>query len=382
MITNILEAFAELPDPRREHPLTLHKLIDIVVIAVCATIAKSDTWEEIADYGVMKEGFLRQFLELAYGIPSHDTFTRVFARLDPQAWQTCFMRWMRSVSQVSEDKLISIDGKVLRGSKSKGQGKCEAEQAALTMVSAWASENELVLAQLALEDNGHELSIIPELLNLPELEGASVSIDAAGCHKEIAEQIVGQGADYVLALKANHGQLFDEANWLFDYHRKEAVPMDKAETFDVAHGREETRTCWLLSDLSYLGGADCGLRDWSQLNAIIVLDSKVLRQAKESYKRRFFLTSHDFSASDALTRVRKHWSIENQQHYPLDVLFREDAARTRKGFAAQNLASLRRLALNLLNLEDAFTGSKRRKRLKALLDDNYLLKLLGLSGAT
>lgn len=212
MVTNILEAFADLPDPRREHPLTLHKLIDIIVIAVCATIAKSDTWEEIADYGVMKEDFLRQFLELPHGIPSHDTFTRVFAKLDPQAWQTCFVSWMRSVSQLSEDKLISIDGKVLRVSKSKGKGKREAEQAALTMVSAWASENELVLAQLAVEDNGHELSIIPELLSFLELEGASVSIDAAGCHKKVAEQIVDRGADYVLSLKANHGQLFDEVS--------------------------------------------------------------------------------------------------------------------------------------------------------------------------
>lgn len=378
MVTNILEAFAELPDPRRVHPLTLHKLIDIVVIAVCAVIAKSDTWEEIADYGVMKEAFLRTFLELPNGIPSHDTFSRVFALLDPAAWQTCFMVWMRSVSQVSEEKLISIDGKKLRGSKSRGQGKCEPSQSALGMLSAWASENELVLAQLALEGSANELSLIPDLLALLDLEGASVSIDAAGCHKEVAEQIVTKGGNYVLSLKANHGLLFDEVSWLFDYCLQESVALDTVATFDVAHGRQESRTCWLLQDFSYLEQATCGLAAWAQLSSVIVVDSQVLREGKQSYQRRFFLTSHSFSASEALSRVRKHWSIENQQHYPLDVLFHEDASRTRKGFAAQNLASLRRLALNLINLDTSFTGSKRRKRFKALLDDNYLLSLLGL----
>ena len=378
MVTNILEAFEDLPDPRSEHPRKLHKLIDIVVIAVCAVIARSDTWEEIADYGVMKEAFLRTFLELPNGIPSHDTFNRVFSQLDPSAWQRCFMSWMRSISHLSEEKLVSIDGKVLRGSKSKGGGKRESKQAALSMVSAWASENELVLAQLALEDNGNELSVIPELLNLLELEGASVSIDAAGCHKEIAEQIVDQGADYVLALKANHGQLFDELNWLFSYQLEQAVSMSKAETFDIAHGRQETRTCWLIKDFTYLKQAECGLADWKRLTSVIIVDTQVIREGKETNSRRFFITSHDYAASQALERVRQHWSIENQQHYPLDVLFREDAARTRKGFAAQNLACLRRLALNLLNLDSSFAASKRRKRFKALLDDDYLLKLLGL----
>ncbi len=382
MVTNILEAFTELPDPRREHPLKLHKLIDIVVITVCAVIAKSETWEEIADYGVMKEDFLRKFLALPHGIPSHDTFTRVFAQLDPAAWQTCFIRWMHTVSQLSEEKLISIDGKMLRGSKSKGKSKCEPGRAAITMLSAWASENELVLAQLALKNNANELSLIPELLDLLDLEGASVSIDAAGCHKEVAEHITTQGAEYVLSLKANHGVLFNEVGWLFDYQLKEVGALDRAETFDVAHGRQETRTCWVMRDLSYLEKADCGLSDWAQLSAVIVVDTHVLRYGQESYQRRFFLTSHTFSASEALSKVRKHWSIENQQHHPLDVLFREDASRTRKGFAAQNLASLRRLALNLINLDTSFTASKRRKRFRALLNDDYLLSLLGLSGVS
>jgi len=378
MVKNVLEAFADLVDPRREHPQTLHKLEDIVVIALCAVIAKCETWEEIADYGVFKKDVLKKYLELPNGIPSHDTFNRVFSLISPIAWQKCFMQWMTSMSQLSKDKLISIDGKMLRGSKASGTGKVATEQAALSIVSAWASENQLVLAQIALEDAGHELSVIPDLLELLDLAGASVSIDAAGCHKEIAEQIIEQGGDYLLSLKGNQGKLYDSAKWLFDYNLSESIPMDSTQTFDVAHGREETRTCWLIKDFDYLQQAQCDLHKWIHLNAIIVVQSEVLRQGKLTTQKRFFLTSHSFSAEQALSRVRKHWSIENQQHYPLDVLFHEDASRTRKGFAPQNLALLRRLALNILNLDLDSKLSKRRKRLKAAHDDDYLLQLLGL----
>jgi len=378
MVKSVLEAFQELADPRREHPQTLHKLEDIVVIALCAVIAKCETWEEIADYGVIKKDVLKKYLELPNGIPSHDTFNRVFSLISPKAWQNCFMQWMASMSQLSKDKLISIDGKMLRGSKASGTGKVAREQAALSIVSAWASENQLVLAQIALEDAGHELSVIPDLLELLDLAGASVSIDAAGCHKEVAEQIIEQGGDYLLSLKGNQGKLYDAAKWLFDYNLSESISMDSMQTFDVAHGREETRTCWLIKDFDYLEQAQCNLNKWIHLNAIIVVQSEVLRQGKLTTQKRFFLTSHNFTPEQALSRVRKHWSIENQQHYPLDVLFNEDASRTRTGFAPQNLALLRRLALNLLNLDSDSKLSKRRKRLKAAHDDDYLLQLLGL----
>lgn len=382
MIGSIVEAFAELDDPRQDRPQKLHKLIDIVVIAVCAVLSKCETWEEIADYGLLKKDFLGTFLELPNGIPSHDTFNRVFARISPVAWQSCFMTWMSTMSSLSKEKLISIDGKVLRGSKASGTAKTEGKQAALSIVSAWASENELVLAQLALENDAHEITAIPDLLSILDLEAASVSIDAAGCHKDIAEQIVEQGGDYVLSLKANQGLLFDEVSWLFEYNLKEELPMVQTESFDVAHGRQEQRTCWLIQDFSYLKEADCGLLNWKHLKSIIVIQSEVLRKGKIQSQRRFFLTSHDFSAEQALVRVRKHWSIENQQHYPLDVLFHEDASRTRKGFAPQNLAALRRLVLNLLNLDKTTTISKRRQRLKASLDDDFLLRLLGVDPLT
>jgi predicted transposase YbfD/YdcC len=379
MLANIIEHFKELPDPRVNQHLVLHKVIDIVVIAVCATLAQQDSWEEIADYAEMKVEFLRKFLELPNGIPSHDTINRVFSLLDPLAWQVCFAAWMRAMGKLSGEKLIAIDGKTLRGSKSSGTGKREQECGALELVSAWASENELVLAQLAVPEYSNEITILPELLELLDLEGATVTLDAMGTQSNIAEQIIKQGGDYLLVLKANHGKIYDEASWLFNYNLEQHLPMPQTTSFDVKHGRQETRQCWLMSDFSYLQTTDCNLTAWKNLAAIVVVESTTLRQGKQQHDRRFFLTSLTENAQTLLHRVRKHWSIENQQHYPLDVTFNEDRNRTRKGFAAQNLASLRRLSLNLLNLDPDKKRSKRRKRLKALLDDNYLLQLLGIS---
>jgi predicted transposase YbfD/YdcC len=381
MVKNILEAFAELPDPRREHPNKLHKLIDIVVIAVCGTIAKCDGWEELADYGVEKKDFFKRFLELPNGIPSHDTFNRVFSNLHPVAWQTCFMTWMQSMSQLSADKLVSIDGKTLRGSKSSGTGKRDEERAALELVSAWLSENELVLAQLAVPEGRNEIAVIPELLALLDLQGATVTIDAMGCQTEIAETIIDQGGEYILALKKNQKTLFNAVSDLFEDKLDQNAVIETVETFDVAHGRQETRTCYVVQDFQHLEHfklAECNLSAWTKLTSLIMVQSQTKRQGKESTEKRFFLSSLALSAKDALTKVRQHWSIENQQHYPLDVVFREDTSRTRRGFASQNLAALRRLGLNLLNLDVTPKLSKRRKRLKALLDDTYMLNLLGI----
>jgi predicted transposase YbfD/YdcC len=379
MLTSIIEHFKELPDPRVNQHLVLHKVIDIIVIAMCATVAQQDTWEEIADYAEMKGDFLRQFLELPNGIPSHDTISRVFSLIDPVAWQVCFAAWMRAMGKLSGEKLVTIDGKTLRSSKATGTGKRETQQAALELVTAWASENEMVLAQLAVKDGSNEITVLPELLGILDLEGTTVTIDAIGTQKEVAEQITLQGGDYLLSLKANHGKIYDEASWLFNYNLGQHVTMPQTETFDVKHGRQETRTCYLINDFSYLQTSDCNLTAWKNLAAIVVVESVTLRQGKEQKARRFFLTSLREDAATLLERVRKHWSIENQQHYPLDVTFNEDRNRTRRGFAAQNLAALRRLALNLLNLDEDKKRSKRRKRLKALLDDSYLLHLLGIS---
>jgi predicted transposase YbfD/YdcC len=379
MVTSIIEHFKELPDPRRNQHLVLHKVIDIIVIAVCATLAQQDTWEEIADYAEMKAEFLKQFLELPNGIPSHDTISRVFSLIDPLAWQVCFAAWMKAMGKLSGEKLIAIDGKTLRGSKASGTGKREQERAALELVTAWASENELVLAQLAVKNGSNEITVLPELLELLDLEGATVTLDAIVTQKEVAEQIIDQGGNYLLTLKANHGKLYEEVAWLFNYNLEQQVTLPQADTFDVQHGRQETRRCWLINDFRYLHMTDCHLTTWKNLATIVVIESITLRQGKEYKDRRFFLTSLNEDAQTLLDRVRKHWSIENQQHYPLDVTFNEDRNRTRRGFAAQNLAALRRLALNLLNLDEDKKRSKRRKRLKALLDDAYVLQLLGIS---
>lgn len=384
MLERLKEQFGGIRDPRREHPNKLHKLVDILVIAVCAVIAKCDTWDEIEAYGEAKQEFLRKFLELTNGIPSHDTFNRVFSLIDPKVLLNCFSQWMQSLKQeVEKGRSIQIDGKTLRGSKSSGKGKREEAQLALHLMSAWASEHRLVLAQIAVSDKSNEITAIPELLKLLDLEGAVVSIDAMGCHKEIAQQIVEQGGDYILALKGNHENLHKAANELFD-DQLAAQPlgqevMDTITTFDVAHGRQEQRKCWIFTDFERLALADCNLQAWTKLSSIIVVESVVLRQGKSSTDRRFYLSSLHPSAEDALSRVRNHWSIENQQHYPLDVTFREDASRTRKGFGPPNQALLRRIALNLLNLDHNSNLSLPQKRFKALLDDSFLLYILGLS---
>jgi predicted transposase YbfD/YdcC len=387
MIANIIEHFSTLEDPRRDHPNKLHKLIDIVVITLCAILAKSETWEEIADYAEEKAEFFQQFLELPNGIPSHDTINRTFSLLNPILWQQHFASWMQTQTVESAEKIdhIQIDGKVLRGSRSTGTGKRanQAKEPAVEIVSAWASDQQLVLGHVTVESSSNEIKAVPALLKLLDLEGTTVSLDAMGCQKETTDLIVEQGGNYLVALKGNQGTLHQAAKDLFEdtlNDTKGAYPKpDRASSFDMAHGREEERVCHVLKDLSQLLVADCSVESWRDLKCLIVLESRTVRQGKESFERRYYLSSGDWTASEALARVRGHWSIENQQHYVLDVVFREDSSRTRRGFAAENLALIRRLALNLLNLDTSLKRSKRRKRLKALLNDGYLLSLLGLS---
>ena len=387
MIANIIEHFSTLKDPRRDHPSKHHKLIDIIVITLCAILAKSETWQEIADYAEEKHAFLKQFLELPNGIPSHDTINRTFSLIAPTLWQQHFASWMQTQTVESAEKIshIQIDGKVLRGTRSTGTGKRakQAKEPAVEIVSAWSSEQQLVLGHVTVASSSNEIKAVPELLKLLDLEGAIVSLDAMGCQKETTDLIVQQSGTYLVALKGNQGLLHQAAKDLFEdtlNDKKSVYPNpDRISSFDVAHGREEERVCYVLKDLSQLILADCSVESWRDLRCLIVLETRTARQGKESFERRYYLSSGDWAAGEALARVRGHWSIENQQHYVLDVVFREDASRSRRGFAASNLALIRRLALNLLNLDTTLQRSKRRKRLKALLNDRYLLSLLGLS---
>jgi predicted transposase YbfD/YdcC len=385
-IQSLVEHYASFPDPRRAHATTLHKLIDIIVITLCGTLAKCDSWDEIAEYAEQKQEFLARFLELPNGIPSHDTISRTFAMLDPKLWTDYFVRWMKNQTQVSKAKIeqIQIDGKTARGTKSSGKGKIKGKKLeALEIVSAWASEVQLVIGEVAVEAGSNEIRAVPALLEQLDLEGTVVSLDAMGCQKETTDLIVAGGGDYLVALKGNQQTLHQAAIDLFadvqnDQGKTREVP-DSHSTFDVAHGRQETRVCYVLKDLSQFEVADCGVENWTGLNSLVVVEATRAAKGKETFERRYYVTSADWSAETALARVRGHWSIENQQHYVLDMVFHEDANRTRKGYAAQNQAVMRRLALNLLNLNPQKGKSKRLQRLRALLDDDYLLELLGLN---
>jgi predicted transposase YbfD/YdcC len=387
MIANILEHFSTLPDPRRDHPSKRHALIDIVVIALCGVLAKCETWEDIADYAQEKRDFLKTFLALQGGIPSHDTLNRTFSLIDPILWQSHFIAWMSTLTPESLEKInrIQIDGKVLRGSRSTGTGKRgqTCKTAAVEIVSAWSSEHQLVIGHVTVDGASNEIKAVPVLLEQLDLEGTLVSLDAMGCQKETTDLIIEGGGHYLVALKGNQGRLHQAARDLFEDTLKNTTGVypkpDIASSFDVAHGREEERVCYVLKDLSQLSLADCDVGSWRNLNGLVVVESTTLRGGKRSSERRFYLSSADWTAEEALAQVRGHWSIENQQHYVLDVLFREDSSRTRRGYAAENLGLIRRLALNLLNLDTTVQKSKRRKRLKALLNDAYLLSLLGLS---
>ena len=387
MIVNIIEHFSTLEDVRRDHPSKLHKLIDIIVIALCAVIAKCETWEEIADYAVARYYFFKEFLELPNGIPSHDTINRTFSRIDPILWQELFVSWMKLQTPESLEKIrhIQIDGKVLKGSKSTGTGKRveQEKEPAVEIVSAWSSEHQLILGHVTVEENSNEIKAVPVLLKQLDLEGALVSLDAMGCQRETTDLIIEGGGDYLVALKGNQGTLHQAAQDLFmDVFKNTYATREIPEvhsSFDVGHGREEERICYVLKDLKQLKLADCKVETWRNLKCLVVVEAKTIRQGKSSFERRYFLSSKEWNANDALEGVRGHWSIENQQHYVLDMVFGEDASRTRRGYAAENLGLIRRLALNLLNLDVGLSISKRRKRLKALLDDDYLLSLLGLA---
>ena len=364
----LLEHFASVPDPRIERH-RWHKLSDILVIAVCAVLSGAESYPAIEDFGFEREGWLRQFLELPAGIPSHDTFNRVLRLLDPVELQSCFLRWMQAVAEVTDGEVVAIDGKALRRSFGKGTAK-----RAIHMVSAWATANGVVLGQRKVDTKSNEITAIPALLALLALKGCIVTIDAMGCQRAIAQKIVEQGADYVLALKGNQPTLEQavkhffltgpeaEAHWSqSDYH----------EHTEHGHGRVETRRAWISADL------DVELRAaaWPGLQSIGLVEATRTVGEKTSVEQRFYLSSLPPQAGEFAQTVRKHWGIENQLHWTLDVTFREDQSRLRTGYGAENFAVLRHIALNLLRQEPS-AKSLPRKRLACALNPDYLLKVL------
>lgn len=377
--TSIARHFAELPDPRVERTKE-HRLLDIISIALCAVVCGADSWVAIEAFGRAKEEWLRTFLALPAGIPSHDTFGRVFALLDPAAFGRCFLTWAQAIAPGSAaprtERLRALDGKTLRGSQDRTSGT-----AALHLVSAWASEAGLVLGQVAVDDKSNEITAIPQLLRLLALEGCTVTIDAMGCQTAIAAQIIAQEGGYVLALKDNHATLHAEVQWTFASARADGfanyapADYDYARTVDKDHGRLEIRRHWTLYDAALLAYLD-PTGAWAGLRGIGLVETERHCEEIVSSEVRYYLLSTRTGAAAFGQAVRSHWEIENRVHWVLDVTFGEDACQVRVGHGAQNLAVLRHLALNLLRQEHSLRGSLPTKRFTAALDDTYLAQVV------
>ncbi len=314
MEVSLLSHFEGVEDPRDNRGKE-HILLDMIVIAICAVISGAESWEDIALFGQSKQEWLRTFLKLPNGIPCDDTFARVFGRLNPQQMQNSFISWVKSVNQVLKGEVVALDGKTLRHSYDRG-----AEKGAIHMVSAWASANRLVLGQRKVEDKSNEITAIPELLKLLEIKGCIVTIDAMGCQKEIASQIVEQGGDYVLALKGNQGGLLEDVQWLFEQAMTTNfvdVTHDFCQSIDKGHGRLEIRRCWTLSDLDYL----TQLPLWAGLQTVAMVQTERKIKGKVSTENRYYISSLSSDATVMAHAVRTHWSIENSLHWVLDVSF-------------------------------------------------------------
>jgi predicted transposase YbfD/YdcC len=373
--TSLWEPFATLTDPRRDH-LKEHRLVDILTIALCGVICGADGWSAIETFGREKEDWLRTFLALPSGIPSHDTFGRVFARLDPEEFRRCFLTWVRAVVGEPEPQVVAIDGKTLRRSHDRRAGK-----APLHLVSAWATTSGLVVGQVATDVKSNEITAIPVLLKLLDLEGAVVTTDAMGCQTAIAAQIVEQGADYVLALKDNHEKLHARVRQTFaDADRAAGTTLPLGDlladvTTDTGHGRLEQRRCRAIDDPAYLAYVDPD-RAWSHLKSVVCIESTRRIGDTVSVDLRHYLSSLPADAKALSAAIRSHWGIENRLHWVLDVSFREDDSRVRIDHAPENFAILRHLALNLLRQDRSSKGSVPTKRFRAALNDRYLRSLL------
>jgi predicted transposase YbfD/YdcC len=366
----LLDHFAHLEDPRVQRGQN-HPLLTIVGIALCATLAGADDWVAVERFGHAKFDWLSRFLDLSNGIPSHDTFGRVFARLDPGQFEACFRDWVAAITTHLPD-LVAIDGKTLRGSRDKAGGF-----KALHLVSAWASEACLTLGLVAVEDKSNEITAIPKLLQVLDLEGALVSIDAMGCQKDIAAQVREQQADYLLAVKENQERLFQDIAALFlDFASdNEGYRYTTAESSDHGHGREEWRGVYVFEQLD--GIRDRGL--WRDLARVIVVLRERQVDGAISQEAHYYISSRKADAEVFLGAVRQHWGIENGCHWVLDVCFAEDACRSRKGHAAQNLACLRRMALSMLKSADGPKCGTRNRRLTAGWDTAFLEQILSQS---
>jgi predicted transposase YbfD/YdcC len=367
---SLLEHFSELEDPRIDRNMR-HNMMDIIAIAICAVIANANDWNEIETWAFCKKDWLKTFLFLPNGIPSHDTFNRFFSAVDPQKFLQCFSSWIHAIGLMVEGTIISIDGKRVRRSHDERFGK-----SALHLVSAWASDLHLSLGQVKTADKSNEITAIPELLNLLSIKGCIITIDAMGCQKEIAAQIIDKKADYVLALKGNHGNLYDDVKTYFDETEKTIFKGTKCNVFQTLekdHGRIEKRTYVATNDIKWLNEKS----DWKGLKSIVMVIAERKEKAKKSVEKRYYITSVAPNAEKIGQYIRSHWSIENKLHWQLDVNFKEDQSRMRTKNSGENFAAIRRMAISLLKQETTKKLSMKCKRLLAGWDNEYLLKILG-----
>lgn len=362
--------FGDLVDERDDQGKR-HSLLDVITIAICALIAGGEGWTDMELFGQTKEAWFQGFLDLPHGIPSDDTFRRVFEAIDPEKFQSCFMSWVQAIHRLTSGQVIAIDGKTVKGTRRSGQK-------AIHMVSAWASGNKVILGQLKTDEKSNEITAIPQLLDLLTISGCIVTIDAMGCQTEIAQKIIDEEGDYLLAVKKNQGHLYEDIEWLFKLTTEANYAeegFDQEKTVNKGHGRLEVRRCWTITDaewLTYVRERD----RWPKLRAVVKVEATRSRDKRRKPEVRYYITSCTASSERLLAATRAHWGIENQVHWVLDVVFNEDGTRIQDVNSSQNLVVLRHMTLNLLRQDKSSKLSLRAKRLKATWDDTYLRRIL------
>jgi len=363
MKTSLHHYFGQLPDPRIQRNKK-HLLIDIIVLSIIAVICGAESWDSIEMFGKSKKDFLSKILKLPNGIPSHDTINRVFSLIRADKFEQQFTQWSQSLKDPGISKeVISVDGKTLRGSRDSYHGK-----SAIHTVNAWANSNGLVLGQFKTAEKSSEITAIPELLKILDIEGCIITIDAMGTQKKIAETIVDQEADYILAVKENQGYLKENVESAFLRQKPDSVD----ETVEKGHGRIETRQCEMINTLDFIDQKE----QWAGLKSLVRITAQREIRDTKTIEVRLYISSVEADAKDFNSYIRQHWAVENSLHWTLDVTFREDAQRKRNGKAGNNFALIQKIALNLLKKEESKRMSLKNKRLVAAWDDKFLLKIL------